>query len=175
MCLYRRWQLAVHRFAMAMTGSADAADDVTQDTFLILMREGGRYDARKGSVPAYLHGVARHLVFRRLRRESRYRALADADLESRPGGEDPGQALLRWDQARGVQRALLGLSPRLREVLVMCHVQELSYAEAAERLGVPIGTVRSRLSRAREALVRGIERSELQLPAGGRALARTAS
>jgi len=166
--LYRRWQMPVQRFALAMTGSPHAAEDVMQETFVVLIREGARYDPRRGPVSAYLRGVARHLVLRRIRRDSRFVAFADglADaLESvqgrdAPRSPDPAETLIRREEEQAVQAALLRLSPRLREVLVLCDLDDLSYAEAAAVLAVPIGTVRSRLSRAREALARRLERQQ---------------
>src|SRR5512145_376964 len=76
--LYRRWRPALHRFALGMTGSPATADDVVQETFMVLMREAGRYDPSRGAVGSYLRGIARHFVFRRVRRESRLVALAES-------------------------------------------------------------------------------------------------
>ena len=174
MCLYRRWQAPLHRFAIGMTGSPHAAEDVVQETFMVLMQDAGRYDAGRGPVGAYLRGITRHLVFRRFRRESRFVALVDGfaeSLDARLAGAgvgapdpDPAQALMRRDDVRAVQSALLRLTPRLREVLVLCDLNDVSYAEAAATLGVPIGTVRSRLSRARDALAQRLERADRRAP-----------
>lgn len=173
-CLYRRFRPVVYRFALGMTGSPATADDVAQETFMIVMREAARFDASRGAVGSYLRGIARHLVFRRLRRESRFVSLADAKREwSDPSpAADPGVTLARDDEVRRVHAALLRLSPRLREVLVLCELSSLSYAEAAETLRVPIGTVRSRLSRARAALAGFLEERPARLPAWKRALVR---
>ncbi len=174
--LYRRWRPALHRFALGMTGSPATADDVVQETFMILMREGGRYDPGRGAVGSYLRGIARHLVHRRVRRESRFVELADGHLDWRAGDPDanpgPADLLIRKDEVRRVHEALLGLTPRLREILVLCDLQGLSYADAAETLKVPIGTVRSRLSRAREALSDHLKENAAPRPAWKRALAR---
>jgi RNA polymerase sigma-70 factor (ECF subfamily) len=173
-CLYRRWQAPLHRFAIGMTGSPHAAEDVVQETFMVLMQDAGRYDAGRGPVGAYLRGITRHLVFRRIRRESRFVALADGFAESLDArlasagvgapDPDPAQALMRRDDVRAVQSALLRLTPRLREVLVLCDLNDVSYAEAAATLGVPIGTVRSRLSRPRDALAQRLERADWRAP-----------
>lgn len=169
-CLYRRWQTPLHRFAIGMTGSPHTAEDIVQETFMVLMRDAGRYDAGRGPVGAYLRGITRHLVFRRIRRERRFVALAEGFAESLDarlaGAPDPdhAQALMRRDDVRAVQSALLRLTPRLREVLVLCDLNDVSYAEAAATLGVPIGTVRSRLSRARDALAQRLERADRRAP-----------
>lgn len=181
-CLYRRWQAPLHRFALGMTGSPHAAEDVTQEVFMVLMRDGGRYDSSRGPVGAYLRGIARHLVFRRFRRESRFVALADRFADSleaalaghRPCVPGPDEALTRGEDARAVQAALLRLTPRLREVLVLCDLNDLSYADAAATLGVPVGTVRSRLSRARQALAQRLEKAELRASGRSALLARLA-
>jgi RNA polymerase sigma-70 factor (ECF subfamily) len=159
-----------------MTGSPCTADDVVQETFMILMREGSRYDAGRGAVGSYLRGIARHLVHRRLRRDSRFVEIVDGDVErhvedphANPG---PAELLARKDEVRRVHAALLRLAPRSREILVLCDLQGLSYADAAETLRVPIGTVRSRLFRAREALAGRLKETETAAPAWRRALAR---
>jgi len=174
--LYRRWRPALHRFALGMTGCPATADDVVQDTFMVLMREGARYDASRGAVGSYLRGIARHLVHRRLRRESRVVELPDGHVDGRADdpAANPGPAdlLLRKDEVRRVHAALLSVTPRLREVLVLCELQGVSYAEAAETLEVPIGTVRSRLFRAREALADRLKEDAAPSPAWKRVLAR---
>jgi RNA polymerase sigma-70 factor (ECF subfamily) len=175
-CLYRRWRPALYRFALGMTGSPATADDVVQETFMILMREGSRYDPDRGAVGAYLRGIARHLVYRRLRREWRLVGLTEVHADGRPrdpdGNPGPADLLARKDDVRRVHAALLELSPRLREVLVLCELQGVSYAEAAQALLVPIGTVRSRLSRARQALAGRLKEDAAPRPAWKRALAR---
>jgi RNA polymerase sigma-70 factor (ECF subfamily) len=173
-CLYRRWRPPLHRFALGMTGSSATADDVVQETFMIVMREAWRYDPSRGAVGSYLRGIARHLVLRRVRRESRLVALAEAHLHWSDSGAspDPSDVLIRKDEAQRVHAALIALSPRLREALVLCDLQGLSYQEAAETLCVPIGTVRSRLSRGREALAARFEQEKAPLPAWKRALVR---
>lgn len=174
--LYHRWRPALHRFALGMTGSAATADDVVQETFMIVMREASRYDPGRGAVGAYLRGIARHLVYRRVRRESRLIGLAETHLCWHRGAadpeRDPAEMLIRKDDVQRVHAALLGVAPRLREALVLCDLQGLSYAEAAETLRVPIGTVRSRLSRGREALAGRLHERATGMPAWKRALVR---
>jgi RNA polymerase sigma-70 factor (ECF subfamily) len=154
--LYHRWRPSLLRFALALTGCAASADDVVQETFMIVMREGRRYDADRGAFGAYLRGISRHVVHRSRRRRSRFVALGEAEgpRSAVAAGPDPLDTLRRADDARRLHAALLRLAPRLREVVVLCELQDLSYADAAETLRVPIGTVRSRLFRAREGLAR---------------------
>jgi len=152
--LYRRHKDAVYRFALLRTGSAAQAADVTQETFLLLMTRPGQYDPARGSIGAWLCGVARNLA----RRESAAREDAtDPDELAGDGVDAPGlvethgpaERVLANETAEQVRAALAGVAPHYRDVLILCELSELSYAEAAQVCGIDIGTVRSRLSRAR--------------------------
>jgi len=150
--LYRRRQRDVYRFALHMTGLPDLAEDVTQEVFMVLMRRGRDYDELKGSVNSFLLGVARNYVLRRLRQEQRLVSIDDAaNNASIEAGA--GDALTRTEEIRAMHKAVLNLPEHYREAVVLCDLQELTYAEAAAVLGCAIGTVRSRLHRARTMLI----------------------
>ncbi len=158
--LYDRRQGGVYRFALRMSGSAELAEDVVQDVFIALMRAGQQFDAARGTVAGYLFGMARHRVLRRLQRERSFVALtAENDEEDAPLSErfviqdDPLLELARAEMTEAVRQAVLALPAHYREVVVLCNLQEMSYEQAAEVIGCPIGTVRSRLNRARAMLV----------------------
>ncbi|MEP6568311.1 MAG: RNA polymerase sigma factor [Acidobacteriota bacterium] len=154
--LYERRARDVHRFALQMCGSQPLADDVTQEVFLVLIREGHNFDASRGSLSAFLMGVARNHVLRRLRRERFYVAKEDgndATTTTSRSTENPLDDLSRTETIESVRRSVLALPERYREVVVLCDLQELSYVEAAEILGCAVGTVRSRLHRARALLI----------------------
>lgn len=155
--LYRRHKDAVYRYALLRTGSPAAAADVTQDTFLHLMRRPEQFDPARGSVAAWLCGIARNLA----RRETGIREDATdpddfADGAALAGAladtACPAQQLLASETAEQVRAAVATLAPHYRDVLILCELSELSYAEAAQVCGIDIGTVRSRLSRARAQL-----------------------
>ena len=146
--LYRRRQGAVYRFALQMSGSDAIAEDVTQETFLALMRDGRGYDPARGPLIAWLYGIARNLVRRATDRPAR-----DSQGAGESGGGDVLQPLLANERLEGLREAVLTLPPRYREVVVLCDLHEMSYAEAAAILGCPEGTVRSRLHRARALLL----------------------
>jgi RNA polymerase sigma-70 factor (ECF subfamily) len=148
--LYRRRQGGVYRFALQMTGSAALAEDVTQETFLALLLHGTRYDQARGTVASFLYGIARNLVLRRLDR----RPGAELEIEECAGPEDLLEDLTRRESIEQVRQAVLNLPPVFREVVVLCDLQDSSYEEAAMALDCPVGTVRSRLSRARAMLAR---------------------
>jgi RNA polymerase sigma-70 factor (ECF subfamily) len=157
--LYRRRQGGVYRFALQMSGSEAVAEDVVQETFMVLMRDGGNFDAGRGSVSAYLYGIARNHVLRAFDRE---RALVRFDDEAEEGGEPPHENLVarpdplgdltRAESVEKLRQAVLALPAHYREVVVLCELHEMSYVEAAEALGCAVGTVRSRLHRARAML-----------------------
>lgn len=162
--LYRRRQAGVYRFALQMSGSKSIAEDVTQEVFLFLMREGHVFDPARGALSAFLLGVARNHVLRRLRVDYLLSPL-DADDDEGPVmqvGTDlcPLDDLTRAETIEAVRKAVLSLPPKYREVVVLCELQDVSYVETAEILGCAIGTVRSRLHRARALLLTKLRPAE---------------
>jgi RNA polymerase sigma-70 factor, ECF subfamily len=156
--LYRRRQGAIYRFALQMSGSKTIAEDVTQEVFLFLMREGHLFDPARGSVSAFLFGVARNHVLRRLRVEQHLAPIGDEfddDVPSLHASTEicPLDDLTRAETIESVRKAVLSLPSKYREVVVLCELQDISYGETAEILGCAIGTVRSRLHRARALLL----------------------
>jgi RNA polymerase sigma-70 factor, ECF subfamily len=153
--LFRRRQGDVFRFALHMLGSPATAEDVTQDVFLTIMRDAGRYQAGRSSVTAWLCGIARNHALRRLERERPVVPLedeVDAEAQTAAVQPDPLGDLTKTERLEALKRAVLSLPVRYREVVVMCDLQELSYVETAETIGCAIGTVRSRLHRGRALL-----------------------
>ena len=153
--LYRRRQADVYRFALHMSGARDLAEDVTQEVFMVLMREGSSYDETRGSVNAFLLGIARNYVLRRLKQERSFVLIGESDEPVSAPGDLSSQldVLTRNEEIRSMQTAVLSLPAHYREVLVLCELEDMSYAEAASVLGCAIGTVRSRLHRARTMLI----------------------
>lgn len=156
--LYQRRARDIFRFALQMSGSQALADDVTQEVFMVLIREGHTFDAARGSPSAFLMGVARNHVLRRLRRERFYVSVEEdsqneAATKTARTTENPLDDLARTETIESVRKSVLALPERYREVVVLCDLQEMSYVEAAEILGCAVGTVRSRLHRARALLI----------------------
>ena len=154
--LYRRHKDAIYRMALLYSGSSASAADVTQETFLHFITRTAQFDPVRGTLGAWLCGVARHLAYRE--RDAREEAtdpgaLAD-DVSSpwAPVQDTPMERLLRSEAADQVRLALASIAPHYRDILILCELSELSYAEAARVAGIDIGTVRSRLSRARAQL-----------------------
>lgn len=155
--LYQRWQDGIYRFALRLSGSETVAEDVTQEVFMVLMNDASRYDSGKGSLVAYLYGIARFQALKRMQKDRTMISLDDDDWEFTSDhltmNADPLLDLSRQEMVKSVRDAILVLPVHYREVVVLCELQELSYADAANVLGCAIGTVRSRLHRARGLLV----------------------
>lgn len=168
--LFRRRQGDVYRVALLMTGSPAAAEDVTQDVFLAVMRDAGRYETGRSSVKAWLCGIARNHARRRLERDGRHVPLfedGDSEIPAVAVHPDPVGDLANTQRVDALRRAIMNLPLRYREVVVLCDLEEISYADAAEALDCAVGTVRSRLHRAR-ALLAAKMRAGLPAPDSGR-------
>ena len=155
--LYRRHKDAVFRLALLYSGSTGEAADVTQETFVHFIAQPAQFDPMRGTLGAWLCGVARNMA--RKAHGAREQSTDPDDLfdderldEARIDRDTPEERLLRGETAEQVRRALAALAPHYRDVLILCELSELSYAEAAQVCGIDIGTVRSRLSRARARL-----------------------
>ena len=167
--LYRRRHQGIFRFALQMSGSQSLAEDVTQEVFLVLLRGAEVFDPARGSLISFLYGVARNQTLTRLRRD-RFLVPLESD-----NGEDearlvsvskPLEELSRTETIDSVRKAVLSLPERYREVVVLCDLEDMSYAETAEVLGCAVGTVRSRLHRGRLLLTEKLRSGETEDAAG---------
>jgi RNA polymerase sigma-70 factor (ECF subfamily) len=152
--LYARYQRQIFHYAARMCGVA-AGDDVVQETFLAVLRQGGRFDPAKGTVGAYLYGIARHHVIKRLERQGvtlsePVEMAADAVAPQ----DTPLETMARERTIDVVRQAVQSLPPAYREVVALCDLEEMDYAAVAQVIQCPIGTERSRLHRARGLLLR---------------------
>lgn len=141
---------AVYRFAWRMCGSPSAAEDIAQDVFVALLRHPDRFDPARGTLRAFLMGIARNLALKRWRAEHRFEPLDDEAFVAAP-----------IDEARGevgdiVGRAVQALPPLQREALILVEYEELTLAEVARAADADVGTIKSRLHRARENLRRAL-------------------
>ena len=156
--LFQRYHGLVYRFSVQMSGSRDLAEDVTQEVFIALAENRARYRPERGSLKAYLYGIARHLVAQRekrswSRREVHLDTLHADDAHVVATSFDPIGDLSRAQAMLALRRAILRLPRHYREVIVLCELNGLSYDEAAQALGCRVGTIRSRLNRARTLLI----------------------
>jgi RNA polymerase sigma-70 factor, ECF subfamily len=139
---------AVYRFAWRMMNSAPAAEDVAQDVFLSLLRQPARFDPERGQLRSFLLGITRNLVLKRWRDEYRWEELNDERFPAKPLTTEPNTI------AEIVGEAVRSLPPLQREVLILAEYEELALDEIARAVDSEIGTVKSRLHRARENLRR---------------------
>jgi RNA polymerase sigma-70 factor (ECF subfamily) len=164
--LYRRRQAGLYRFALRMTGSHTAAEDAVQETFLVLMRSAASFDAARGSVSSFLYGIARNCVRRGWERDGALLAVSDDEMEARIEAQKnasgpyvlaaqvprPDESYSQAEEVEALRRAILALPEHYRAVVVLCDLEELNYEDVAAALGCALGTVRSRLHRARALL-----------------------
>jgi RNA polymerase sigma factor (sigma-70 family) len=152
--LVRTQSERLRRFVGRHVGNRSEADDITQQAFAEMSLS---YDRFRGECKpsTWLYGIALNLIRNHLSRspERRYTFVEADVLAVEPSAEPDPPAQAEWRQMVGiVDRAMGEIPPDLRELLLLIAVEELSYEEAAQRLALPIGTVRSRLSRARAQL-----------------------
>jgi RNA polymerase sigma-70 factor, ECF subfamily len=160
--LYRRHQGPLFRYALLRSGREDVAADIVQDVFLGLMTNTFKFDATRGSLQPFLFGVARNLLLKRDEAARRF-VSTTAKNDDDEGADDfvafaaddstlPEQHVLANEAAEQVRRALARVAPHYRDVLILYEIHDLSYVEIAHICGIDLGTVRSRLSRARAKL-----------------------
>ena len=144
--LYRRYQQPIHGFFRRRIADSSRAEELTQETFLALLRAANRYEPR-ALFRTYLYAIALKIL-RAYRRKAIFRAafLGRSEAISDLGRQDATETGL-W-----IRRAIGQLEPTDREILLLREFEQLSYAEIADLLHLPINTVRSRLFRARIAL-----------------------
>jgi RNA polymerase sigma-70 factor (ECF subfamily) len=145
--LYRTHRTPLFRFVWRMTGSVEMAEDVTQECFLVLVR-GAAFDSRRGPMGTYLFGVARNLVFRRLRVSTR----ETEELLEAPDPAETLDAILTSERSELVQRAIANLPSLQREAIILFEYEELTLENIASVTGVQVGAIKARLQRARESL-----------------------
>ncbi len=164
--LLRAYTRKIYSLCYRFTGRSEAAEDLTQEVFIKISQTLRTFDAAQGSFSTWLHRVARnHLVdhYRRTKKDKITDSIED-DLETIQEKPTPSTGPAGLVEARErkelLQRGLDQLSPDLREAVVLRDLQDLDYAEIAQVLGVPEGTVKSRINRGRLELARVLKRME---------------
>lgn len=143
---------SLYRFVYRMAGNHEMAEDIVQETFLRLAREGskdlsGLYGRR------WLFVVARNLCISWFRKQTKQTEVPMDELnELHADTDNPIHSLTRQERDRQVQSAIASLPPVLREVILLREFEEMSYEEIANIVGCPLGTVRSRIAKARDLL-----------------------
>lgn len=147
--LYQRHQGPLFRFTLHMSGQVETAEEIVQEIFLSLLTDSRNFVPGKGTLQGYLIGIARNMLRTRLRQNQRF--VSDASEPVSPHSE-LFDALSKQQDLQDLRSAILSLPPNYREVVVLCDIEGLDYSQTASHLACPVGTVRSRLHRARAVL-----------------------
>jgi RNA polymerase sigma-70 factor (ECF subfamily) len=154
--LYERYQGPLYRFALHMSGNNATAEEVTQEVFMLLIGNPKRYDATKGPIGGYLFGIARNLTRRIVQRSRLDLPIEEEWLDAGEAGFtsdlDVLSELSNSELLEYLGKAVLALPEQYREVVALCDLEEMSYADAGALLECSPGTVASRLHRARAML-----------------------
>ena len=157
---YDRYAERIYRYALMMSGSVAVAQDVTQELFVYVLENARAYDRRRSrSSAAWLYGITRN----KLRRVQKPRESTAGAADEVLAPDSPERAYQWSALIAETSRAIGRLPEEQREVMILCGLQEVDYATAAAIIGVPVGTVRSRLSRARARLRTVLDGSEASL------------
>jgi RNA polymerase sigma-70 factor (ECF subfamily) len=145
--LYQRHQGPVFRYALHMSGRVETAEEIVQEVFLSLLSASNGFIEANGNLQAYLIGTARNMLRSRFRQQRRI-----VEDEPSTSGAEVFEALSQEQELQELRAAVLSLPPNYREVVVLCDLEGMDYSQAAGTLNCPVGTVRSRLHRARAIL-----------------------
>jgi RNA polymerase sigma-70 factor (ECF subfamily) len=173
--LVREHHRRVYGLCYRFTGNASDAEDLTQDVFLKIYSNLSSFDISRGSLQVWITTMTRNLLVDNFRRTRNQRATGsldegwDASDELRPvdrlmaAGPSPHETAAQKELAKMIQGALAKVSPELREAVILRDLQDMDYKEIAEVLGIPEGTVKSRISRGRAELARLLERNKREV------------
>ncbi len=148
--MFESYQQVVYGFAWRMTGSPEIAQDIAQDCFLQVLKGVARYDSTRGTMHAWLLGIARNLVLKKWRAEGRWRPLEEEVFVVDPPRKD-------YQAESQIANAVQCLPPLQREVLIFVEYEGFTLEEAACAVDAEVGTVKARLHRARNNLRRVLE------------------
>jgi RNA polymerase sigma-70 factor (ECF subfamily) len=173
--LVRSHHRRVYALCYRFTGNGADAEDLTQDVFLKIYSNLSSFDTARGSLQVWITTMTRNLLVDNFRRTRNQRATDSLDAgwdetdELRPvdrlqaSGPSPHEKAAQKELARMVQDALAKVSVELREAVILRDLQDMDYKEIAQVLGIPEGTVKSRISRGRAELARLLERNKREV------------
>jgi RNA polymerase sigma factor (sigma-70 family) len=173
--LVRTYHRRVYGLCYRFTGNPADAEDLTQDVFLKIYSNLSSFDTARGSLQVWITTMTRNLLVDNFRRTRNQRATDSLDAgwdetdELRPvdrlqaRGASPHEKAAQKELAKMVQGALAKVSVELREAVILRDLQDMDYKEIAQVLGIPEGTVKSRISRGRAELARLLERSKREV------------
>ncbi len=156
--LYRAYGGELYGFALSRLGDRELAEEVVQDVFTNVWRRADDYDARRGTLRTWLYGITRNAIIDAERRRTRRPQALGHERSEDVAAEDPIElALQRWQMQLAFER----LTPDHREAIRLTHVEGRKLKEVAELLGLPLGTVKSRVYYAMQALRLACEELEV--------------
>lgn len=170
--LYDQYGGVAFAFAYRILGERGLAEDVVQEAFLNIWRQGVTYDAARGSARTWVLTIVHHRAIDQIR-AMRTRMRADTEIEDAaplPSHEDTWATVARTLETERVRRAMARLPPAQRQVVDLVYYGGMTHQQVAERVGVPLGTVKGRLRLALEKLrnlLRAPEPAEEELPFAG--------
>ncbi len=158
--LYEAYGPRVKAYMMRRGADAGTAEDLAQETLLTVWRKAALYAGEKGSMTTWVFAIARNLRIDRLRREAPWQELPEGRMAEASEEPLPDEAMAEKERQQRVQAALAELPPEQKEVVSLAYLEGLSHSEIAERLGVPLGTVKSRMRIAYQKIRQALENLE---------------
>ncbi len=158
--LYEAYGPRVKAYMMRKGADAGTAEDLAQETLLTVWRKAALYAGDKGSMTTWVFAIARNLRIDRLRREVPWQELPEWRLAEASSEPLPDEAVAEKERQERVQAALAELPPEQKEVVSLAYLEGLSHSEIAERLAVPLGTVKSRMRIAYQKIRQALESLE---------------
>ncbi len=159
--LYDRHAALIYRYALRVGRSVSVAEEVTQEVFLAMLRQADQFDPRVALLSTWLCAIARRLVWKQIQNRRRLLPLetdsAPAQAVSLP--DNPHLLLTHKQDVELVRKGIDALPAQMKEVIILCEFEEMTYEDAAVVLEVPVGTVRSRLHRAKVRLAQLLEQA----------------
>lgn len=155
--LFELYGPRVKSYMMRQGADPTTAEDLAQETLLTVWRKAGLYSDEKGSATTWIFTIARNLRIDRLRREFSWQPLPENHDEEASDGPDPEEEVSERERREKVRKVLATLPPDQSEVVVLSYVEGLSHSEIAERLGLPLGTVKSRMRLAYQKVKEAVE------------------
>lgn len=155
--LFELYGPRVKSYMMRQGADATVAEDLAQETLLTVWRKAGLYSDEKGSATTWIFTIARNLRIDRLRREVAWQPLPENHDEEASDGPDPEMEVTERERRERVRAVLATLPSDQSEVVMLSYVEGLSHSEISERLGLPLGTVKSRMRLAYQKVKEAVE------------------
>jgi RNA polymerase sigma-70 factor (ECF subfamily) len=143
--LYQSFGPRVKSYMIRQGADPDTAEELAQETLLTVWRKAGLYAAEKGSATTWIFTIARNLRIDRLRKEVVWQELPEGHDETASEALPPDEEVSERERRVRVQRALRELPADQHDVVALSYLEGLSHSEIADRLGLPLGTVKSRM------------------------------